>query len=158
MIRFSLVCEVGHTFESWFSSGAAYDHQTGNGLVVCPVCGSSKVIKAIMAPALSSSRGKVIDHEELSAPPRAAAPEDAPPALLDSQHRDLRAVIGSVRAQILADTIDVGKSFPEEARKMHDGESPERPIRGEATAAEVHALIEDGVKIMPIPAAPEDLN
>jgi hypothetical protein len=158
MIKFSLVCETGHTFESWFSSGAAYDHQAGNGLVACPVCGTSKVTKAIMAPALSSSRGKVIDHEEPSSPPQPAVPEDALPALLDPQHRDIRAVIGAMRAQILADTVDVGKSFPEEARKMHDGESPERPIRGEATIEEVHALIEDGVKILPVPAAPEDLN
>jgi hypothetical protein len=157
MIRYSLVCETGHTFESWFASGVAYDHQAGNGLVACPVCGTSKVTKAIMAPALSIGRGKVIDNEEPS-PPRPITPEDTPPALLDSQHRDIRAMIGAVRAQILADTVDVGKNFPQEARKMHDGESPERPIRGEATVEEVHALIEDGVKILPVPAAPEDLN
>jgi len=157
MIKFSLVCETGHTFESWFASGMAYDHQTGNGLVVCPACGTSKVTKAIMAPALSSSRTRVIGNEEPS-PPQLAAPGAAPPALLDPQHLEIRAVLGAVRAQILADTIDVGKNFPEEARKIHGGESPERPIRGEATAEEVHALIEDGVKIVPIPAAPEDLN
>jgi hypothetical protein len=156
MIRFSLVCETGHTFESWFASGMAYDHQAGNGLVACPVCATSKVTKAIMAPAIALNRGTVIESNETVPPP--VTPATAAPALLDPRQRDVRAMIGAIRAQIISDTVDVGKSFPEEARKMHDGETPERPIRGEASIEEVHALIDEGVKIMPIPPAPEDLN
>lgn len=157
MIKFSLVCETGHTFESWFASGMAYDHQTGNSLVTCPVCGTSKVTKAIMAPAVAVSRGKVIESSETT-PSRPVTPEHAESALIDAHHREVRAMIGAIRAQIISDTVDVGKSFPEEARKMHDGVTPERPIRGEASIEEVHALIEEGVKILPVPAAPEDLN
>jgi hypothetical protein len=166
MIKFSLVCDGGHTFESWFANGAAYDQQAERGLVHCPVCDSGKVTKAIMAPAIASHLGRatetraaesrVIEGEII--PPQPAGTNTPPPALLDDQHRAIRAMIGAIREKILTDTVDVGKNFPEEARKMHGGESPERPIRGEATVEEAHALIEDGIKIMAVPAAPDELN
>ncbi len=172
MIKFSLVCEKSHAFESWFANGAAYEEQTLGGFVLCPVCGSAKVTKAIMAPAIASHRGRmiegqvagsqiiegrVIEGEVIPPMPKQQTPQ-MPPALLDAQSQAIRAMIGAMRDKILTDTIDVGKSFPEEVRKMHDGESPERPIRGEATVEEAQALIEDGIKIMPVPAAPEELN
>jgi hypothetical protein len=156
MIKYSLVCKDGHAFESWFASGMAYEEQNGRGFVECPVCRSSQVSKAIMAPAIASHLGSVVEHDIL--PPQPIMPIPVPPALLDPQNREMREVMGAIRTQILADTVDVGKSFPEEARKMHDGEIPERPIRGEASAEEAHALIQDGVKIVPVPMAPEDLN
>jgi hypothetical protein len=55
MIRYALVCEKGHAFESWFSDSSAYDRQAKRKLVTCPHCGSFKVEKAIMAPRLASS-------------------------------------------------------------------------------------------------------
>jgi hypothetical protein len=181
MIKFSLVCEGSHAFESWFANGAAFDEQAEGGLVLCPVCGSAKVTKAIMAPAIASHRGraieaqaeavqaqtgKVIEGQVINGkimegeviPPQPGQMLQVPPALLDAQQRAVRAMIGAMREKILADTIDVGKDFPDEARKMHEGESPERPIRGEATAEEAQALVEDGIKIMAVPAAPEELN
>ncbi|WP_020177119.1 DUF1178 family protein [Methyloferula stellata] len=166
MIKFSLVCDSGHSFESWFANGAAYDQQAEGGFVHCPICGSARVTKAIMAPAIASHLGRgfetraaesrVIEGEII--PPQPAGTNALPPALLDEQQHAVRAMIGAMRAKILTDTIDVGKDFPEEARKMHEGESPERPIRGEATVEEAHALIEDGIKIMAVPAAPDELN
>lgn len=196
MIKFSLVCDTAHAFESWFASGSAYDEQTERGLVHCPVCQSEKVTKAIMAPAIASHRRRELEDQalqsqalksqapqgeasrgaaveghaisgreqsrviegEIIAPSQPIAAEQMPPALLDAQQREIRAIIGAMRTEIMANTVDVGKSFPDEARKMHDGDSPERPIRGEATAEEIHALIEDGVKIIPVPPAPEELN
>ena len=46
MIRYALICEQGHDFESWFQDSAAYDKQTKRGLVTCPQCGSAEVEKA----------------------------------------------------------------------------------------------------------------
>ncbi len=159
MIRFSLACGSGHSFESWFANGAAYDEQAARGLVLCPVCGSSQVTKAIMAPALASRRAKAIEGEVIEGKVIAPLPpEQVPEALLDARQREIRAMLGAMRTEIIANTVDVGSRFPEEARKIHEGESQDRPIRGEATVEEVHALIEEGVKIMPIPAAPEDMN
>ena len=100
--------------------------------------------------------GRVMEGEVI--PPGPAQMPQVPPELLDAQQRAVRAMIGAVREKILTETIDVGKNFPDEARKMHDGESPERPIRGEATVEEAQSLIEDGIMIMAVPGAPEELN
>src|SRR5262249_58789437 len=60
VIRYSLVCERQHDFESWFANSSAYHKQAKRGLVACPICGSTKVEKAIMAPRLARS-DKAID-------------------------------------------------------------------------------------------------
>ena len=72
MIRYSLQCERGHAFESWFQSSSAYDSQVKRKLVTCPTCGSAKVEKAIMAPQIVSKKGRE------SAAPEPAAPADVP--------------------------------------------------------------------------------
>ena len=148
MIKYALACEKGHEFESWFPSAAAYDEQARRGLVVCPQCGSSRVAKAIMAPAVV---GAARAH---------TAPAEAPAevALLDRRQRALRDAVRALRREIETNTDDVGTKFAEVARLMHAGETPERPIRGQATGAEVEALLEEGVDVLPMPAAPDELN
>src|SRR6516165_5807630 len=79
MIRYALNCEQGHTFESWFANSAAYDKQVKRGLITCPVCGSVKVEKAIMAPRLT--RG------DAAAPPSPTPPNPAPQPPLDPAPR-----------------------------------------------------------------------
>lgn len=48
----------------------------------------------------------------------------------------------------------VGLNFVAEARRMHLGDSPERPIYGEAKLDEAKRLIEDGVPVAPLPFMP----
>ncbi len=56
---------------------------------------------------------------------------------------------------VMAHTEDVGKAFAVEARKMHHGETPERPIRGQATPKEARQLQEEGIEIsrLPVPTS-----
>lgn len=49
----------------------------------------------------------------------------------------------------------VGMSFATEARAIHDGTAPERPIYGEANLKEAKSLIEDGVPVAPLPFMPK---
>jgi len=164
MIKYSLVCDNAHEFESWFPNSDAFDKQAKRGLVECPQCGSLKVSKALMAPSVSTSkrraRNTFIEHmPEPAAAPAAPAPAvQQPVALLDEQQQQMRAAIRELRQKIAENTVDVGKSFSEEARKMHDGEKPQRAIRGEATFAEAKELWEDGIPVLPIPSLPEDRN
>ncbi len=148
MIKYALACEKGHEFECWFPDAAAYDDQARRGLVACPECGSSRVAKAIMAPAVV---GAARAH---------TAPAEAPAgvALLDRRQRALREAVRALRREIEANTDDVGTKFAELARSMHAGDTPERAIRGQATGAEVEALLEEGVDVLPVPAAPDELN
>jgi hypothetical protein len=147
MIKYALACDKGHDFESWFSDGPAYDKQSRRGLIACPDCGSTRVSKALMAPAVVSRSKR---------PAREASAQ--PVALIDERQRALRQAVRALRQEIEASTDDVGAQFPDVARAMHAGEAPERAIRGQAKREEVEALIEEGVDVMPVPYAPEDFN
>lgn len=148
MIKYALVCEQGHEFESWFSDAAAYDLQARRSLIVCPECGSGKVAKAVMAPA-------IVGAGRADAAPGETSGEVA---LLDRRRRALRDAVTTLRREIEANTDDVGSKFAEIARSMHAGDTPERAIRGRASGAEVEALLEEGVDVLPMPIAPEEFN
>ncbi len=161
MIRYTLACDQGHEFESWFADSQAYDAQAAAGFVSCPQCGSLKVGKTIMAPALARSAA----HDRavtVDAPPASAGPAQpaavVPDVMSDEAARRVRAVMRAVRHYVVQNTVDVGAQFPDEARRIHSGEAEARAIRGEARPEEVRALLEEGVDIMPLPALPDDLN
>jgi hypothetical protein len=161
MIHYNLRCARGHTFESWFQSSSAYESQEKRKLVNCPVCGSAKVERAIMAPQIVSKKGRDTTNP-VPAPAAAAATTDvAAPAstpLLMAQERELRAKLRELRDHIVKNADNVGERFPNEARKMHYGDIEHRPIYGEATPDEARALIDEGVEVSPIPVLPDDRN
>ena len=162
MIKYALLCESGHAFESWFSDSESFDTQAKRGFVECPVCQSKQVTKALMAPAVSTSRRREAIRESAEAiPAPAPAPIAAPPApvaLLDERQQQMRAMIRELHQKLTENSVDVGDKFPEEARRMHDGETPQRSIRGQATLEEAKALVEDGIPVLPIPTLPDDRN
>jgi hypothetical protein len=156
MIRYSLRCERGHAFESWFQSSSAYDSQVKRKLVTCPACGSAKVEKSIMAPQIVSRKGR-----DSAAPAPAASTDVTAPAstpLMMAQERELRAKLRELRDHIVKNADNVGERFPNEARKMHYGDIEHRPIYGEASPDEARSLIEEGVEVSPLPVLPEDRN
>ena len=157
MIRYTLLCEKGHDFESWFRDSEAYDAQKRRKLVTCPICQSPKVEKTIMAPQVArKDRARHAPVQDAAAQAPVAVPETAPAMLLGAKERELRALISEVREKILAVTDDVGDRFAREARAMAEGDTEERPIRGQATAQEWRELIEDGIGVLPLPDVPDD--
>lgn len=131
MIRYALRCACGHAFDAWFNSAAAYDEQEARSLVECPLCGGSEVAKAPMAPAIGKRRTDTTNPVAM----RAA----------------LRALSRHVREH----AEDVGRRFPEEARRIHDGSSDERPIWGQATVDEAKELKDEGIEVHPLPDLPD---
>ncbi len=162
MIRYALICENAHEFDSWFANSAAFDVQSERGLVLCPTCDSVHVTKAIMSPRIA--RADILALPVLPAPEAAVAEavkpgeEKHPVALLDEKHAALRNMIREVHAKIMETTVDVGSRFPEEARRIHESEAPETPIRGQATREEAFALLEEGIGILPMPVLPDERN
>jgi hypothetical protein len=156
MIRYNLHCERDHVFESWFQSSAAYEVQEKRKLVNCPVCGSTKVERAIMAPQIVSKKGRDVVVPAPAAATEAAAPASTP--LMMAQERELRAKLKELRDHIVKNADNVGERFPNEARKMHYGDIEHRPIYGEASPEEARSLIEEGVEVSPLPVLPDDRN
>jgi hypothetical protein len=159
VIRYALVCDRGHDFESWFANSAAFDKQVKRKLVTCPVCDSPKVEKAIMAPRLARKDKSTSVPESIEAPVPASAPE-APttPVMISPQEREFRAKLKELRQHLTANSDNVGKKFPEEARKMHYGEVEHRSIYGEATPDDAKALHEEGIEFHPLPVLPDERN
>ena len=146
MMRFALACDRGHRFEAWFGGNADLDEQRERGLVECPHCGSTSVARALATPAVSTGRRKE------------ARREVARETLTNARDGALREKMAEIARHVRENTTDVGASFPEEARRIHFGEAPERAIRGSAKPDEVRSLVEDGVSIAPVPSVPEDAN
>lgn len=149
-----LRCTHGHGFEGWFASNEAFDSQLASGLVECPVCGDTAIVKLLSAPRLNLSNAKAPKEEgrdAAHAPSAPASPSTQVSATATSpEARWMRAV-----REVLAKTEDVGDRFADEARKMHYGETAERGIRGQATPEQTEALLDEGIPVMalPIPAA-----
>lgn len=139
---FDLLCANDHRFEGWFSSGADFDRQRDAGLIACPMCGDTRVVKV---PAASYVNTGASDRSPKPAADEAPSPEQA-------QYANLRsAMLAKVVEYVMKNTEDVGKAFPEEARKIHYGETPERRIRGVATTQEVTELRDEGIDVVPLP-------
>ena len=160
MIHYSFHCERGHDFESWFASSSAYDKQIKRKLVTCPVCGTAKVEKAIMAPRLArTDKARAPAPEEAAPTPAPAAPEPkAPVAMISPQEREFRQKLKALRDHLTQNAEHVGARFPEEARKMHYGEIEHRSIYGVASPKEAKDLAEEGIEFHPLPVLPEERN
>jgi hypothetical protein len=156
MIKYSLQCEKDHGFEAWFASSDAYDKQRRRGLVLCPMCDSKKVSKALMAPNVGVRQNK---KSSMPTPPSAStAVAEKVATQLSEKQQALLNLIREVRKEVEANAEYVGPKFAEEARKIHHDEAPARGIYGEATPEEARALIEDGIEAVPLPHLPEDKN
>lgn len=135
MIVFELMCSNGHRFEMWFPNGAAYDTQTAAGNVACPYCDDNRIAKAPMAPRVARSLAK---------PDTRAEKEQAVAAGLSQAVKEL--------SRHVRETCDyVAGDFPEEAKRIHYGESEKRGIYGEASRKEVTELKDEGIDIHRIP-------
>lgn len=140
MIHYSLLCPDDHAFDGWFKNSDAYEAQRGRGLVTCPVCNSTDVRKALMAPAVAPSGDKI------------AVSANHP------NQRALQALMRALHEKVTSEADYVGDRFAEEARRIHFDEAPARGIYGEATREDVVGLIEDGIDILPLPHLPDDHN
>jgi len=142
MIRYALRCDREHEFEAWFRSSGDYDRAAKAGENVCPMCGSTDVAKAIMAPAVSGTKGS----------------EKVTLAVPDPRNQAMREMIREFRKKVTENADYVGDKFAEEARKIHYDEAEPRGIYGEATTEEARSLADEGIGFQPLPPLPEDRN
>jgi hypothetical protein len=159
MIRYALICDKDHEFESWFPSSEAYAAQRARNLILCPLCGSADIEKQIMAPSVARSDKPPAAPSTPAQPVADPAPQRPQPvAVFSERERELRAMFRALREHVTQNAEHVGERFPDEARKMHYGEIEHRSIYGEASLVEAKELIEEGVEIHPIPPVPDERN
>ncbi|MBT9494135.1 MAG: DUF1178 family protein [Paucibacter sp.] len=149
MLVLNLGCAHQHCFEGWFGSAADFESQLERAMLSCPICGDQQIKRLPTAARLNVSHLRGAEAEPAAkqtqstgAPMLAVVPERATQA----QAEMLQAV-----AQVLANTDDVGDRFAEEARRIHYGETKPHGIRGQASAAEVAELTDEGIKVLPLP-------
>lgn len=138
MVVYDLICERDHAFEGWFDSLAGFEAQQSQGLVSCPLCSSTTIVRRPAAPRLNISK-----HSTDVTTPVAMTPNLSPQIMWRK-----------MLAYIRKNTEDVGAAFPEEARKIHYGETATRNIRGQASAQDVADLSDEGIEVTPIPNLP----
>lgn len=147
----NLRCEGGHGFEGWFASEDDFLAQTTRALVACPMCGDAQITRLPSAPRLNLSGARAPEPIR-SGPKEAAHGTPAGPAgPAGPPSHDLQAIWMQAVQQVLRNTEDVGERFPEEARRIHYGETAHRGIRGQASAEDRAALADEGIEVMPLP-------
>lgn len=154
-----LRCAHGHGFEGWFASEHDYQQQLADGRLECPICGDRLIDKRPSAPRLNLSGAR--EPIATTPPPKgtaaalAASPVPQPPAAADGPPpAALQALWLQAVQHVLKNTEDVGERFPEEARRIHYGETEQRGIRGLASPEERAALADEGIEVaaLPLPA------
>jgi hypothetical protein len=153
-----LRCRHGHAFEGWFASEGDFRDQQARGLVACPLCEDREVSRLPSAPRLNLSGAK----ENRAPAPPANAPAPGAPTPSMQLHAGFQSAMQALwlkaAREVIANTEDVGPKFAEEARRIHYGDVEARGIRGQATAEEAQALVEEGIEfgVLPLPAAAKE--
>jgi hypothetical protein len=148
MILYDLICEKEHQFESWFRNSSAAEKLIKAGHVTCPACGSVKVKKAIQAPRIMPSKKKGKAPAPVKNLPAAVEPESK--SVVQAVEKMTEA-FNELRKTIEKNFENVGDKFPDEARKIHYGEAPERGIYGDATRKQARELTEEGINVVALP-------
>jgi hypothetical protein len=149
---FDLQCANSHLFEGWFGSHDDYDAQQARGLVSCPMCQDTTITKRLSAPRLNvghfSDVPPVTDTQAtaVTSSSNAVAVSNESGQLLQ-----LQAALMQQMREFVSKTENVGDRFADEARRIHEGESDDRPIRGTATPQEREALAEEGIAVVALP-------
>lgn len=140
MIVYELACTNEHRFEGWFASAEDYARQQETSLLRCPLCDDADIerrpsanVQVGRAPVPAAESG---DKADQPAKPAVGGEAEAMKLL----------------RQLIEQTDNVGAAFPEEARKIHYDEAPQRAIRGQATREEADALREEGIDFLSLPS------
>jgi hypothetical protein len=162
MIHYQLQCTDGHGFDGWFKDSQSFEQQAKRGLLACPVCGGTKVERALMTPSVPRKGNTRTEVVAAPAPapvpanpaPATAATTTAPAVVGGTMPDHMRAMLQRLRAEVEKSCDYVGHEFADEARRIHRGESNRRGIYGEASPAESEALAEEGIDVARIPWVP----
>ena len=117
MIVYQLRCGNSHEFEAWFKSSGDYDKQLNSGFLACPICGDVRIRKALMAPAVRSS--KKLDKKIVN--------QKTADNLRLSEKRvvagdyDVRQALRNFRSYVEKNCENVGENFAQNSLQLYGG-------------------------------------
>ena len=132
MIKYQLRCRCNHEFEGWFPSSKEYTRQKNKGLIQCPMCDSTAVDKAIMAPAVRTNKIKKMPDDYMV------------------MGQSAEAILRRLNKKIKKEFQDVGKNFAKEARKAAKGKRDQK-FYGKASKEEANQLLDEGIDLFQVP-------
>jgi len=145
MIVYDLECENSHRFEGWFGSGDDFEKQLVDKLLSCPLCNSGNVVRRPSASHVHTGAVEKTPREK----------QKSSNVSVPQQYANVSPeIVAKVIEHIVRNTEDVGNKFPEEARKIHYNEAPERHIRGTASERDVDSLRDEGIDVVSLPVPP----
>ena len=154
MIKYELKCNNDHNFDGWFPNIAEFERQQEKKLLVCPLCDSNQVDRALMAPSISKTKTKTktksktqLDKEEFY---RGQFTDDT--MIPASRAKD---ILRKIRKQIVTEFDNVGDKFVKEYRKHEKGERDDK-FYGTPSKEEVKKLLEEGVDLFHLPNVKDD--
>jgi hypothetical protein len=137
MIVYELACTNEHRFEGWFASAEDYARQQETSLLRCPLCDDAGIERR---PSANVQVGRAVV-------PAVERSDTADKPVVRSEAEAIKLL-----RRLVEQADNVGAAFPEEARKIHYDEAPQRAIRGQATREEADALREEGIDFMSLPS------
>ena len=139
MIKYNLICDKDHEFESWFSDSLKFEKLKKKKLLECIYCSSKKIEKSIMSPMISNLNNLNISRNRFEK------------ELLEEK-KGLR----QIRKYIEENYEYVGKNFSKRVREIYYDKKSNKTIYGTTTHKERAELAEEGIDLLSIPWIEKD--
>ena len=139
MIKYILICEKNHEFESWFSDSKEFDKLKTKKLLECIYCSSTKIEKSIMSPMVSGSNKSEGNY----------------PKLNKSSDKEKKELV-KLRKFIEKNFEYVGKNFTNKVREIYYDKKNNKAIYGTTTKKDREELSEEGLDLLTIPWVDKD--
>ena len=134
MIKYNLICDKDHEFESWFSDSLKFEKLKKKKLLECIYCSSKKIEKSIMSPMISNLNNLNISRNRFEKE-------------LLKEKKGLR----QIRKYIEENYEYVGKNFSKRVREIYYDKKSNKTIYGTTTHKERAELAEEGIDLLSIP-------
>ena len=139
MIKYNLICEREHEFESWFSNSHEFENLKKKRLLECIYCSSKKIKKSIMSPMISNSCNLETSQNKLE-------------KVLSKEKQKLQ----QIRKYIEKNYEFVGKNFSKRVREIYYDKNNKKTIYGSTTPKEREELADEGIDLLSIPWIDKD--
>ncbi len=134
MIKYNLICEREHEFESWFSNSREFEKLKKKKLLDCIYCSSKKIEKSIMSPMISHSTNL-----------------DKPQNKFEKDLFKEKKQLQNIRRYIEKNYEFVGTNFSKKVREIFYDKNSKKTIYGTTTPKEREELAEEGIDLLSIP-------